>query len=483
MQTFYWHDYETFGADPVRDRPSQFAGVRTDAELNEIGDPLLIYCRPAADYLPHPEACLITGITPQTARSRGLDEHEFIARIVAELAQPGTCGVGYNSIRFDDEVTRHTLYRNFHDPYEREWRNGNSRWDLIDVMRMARALRPEGLSWPDYEDGRPSFRLEHLTRANGISHGAAHDALSDTRATVALARLLRQHQPKLFAYALKARDKNWVKLQLNVVERKPLLHFSSRFSAEHGSAALVVPLALHPVNANAIIACNLLLDPEPLARFDAATLRQYLYTRSSELPADMQRVPLKEIHANKSPMLAPASMLDEATAERLGIDMALCMSNLERVLAIPDLARKLREIYLPGEQRQPGDPDHALYEGFLGDHDRRLATRVRAASPQELAQQRFPFEDPRLPELLLRYRARNFPQTLDQADRALWREHCAERLHGAPLRNMHNCDSHRQRVAELRVERAEDPAALAMLDALDAWREELCASPGGTPGE
>jgi len=482
MATFYWHDYETFGADPVRDRPSQFAGVRTDDELNEIGDPLLIYCRPTPDYLPHPEACLITGITPQLARERGLDEYAFIGRIVAELSQAGTCGVGYNSIRFDDEVTRHTLYRNFHDPYEREWRNGNSRWDLIDVMRMARALRPDGLVWPDYEDGRPSFRLEDLTRANGISHGTAHDALADTRTTLALARLLRQHQPRLFAYALRARDKAWVKQQLNVVERKPLLHFSSRFSAGHGSAALVVPLALHPVNGNAIIGCNLLLDPEPLERFDSATLRQYLYTRSSELPPDMQRVPLKEIHANKSPMLAPASMLDDASAERLGIDVAQCMRNLERILAVPDLAQKLREIYMPTQPRPPGDPDHALYDGFLAEHDRRLLTRVRAASPQALAQQQFPFEDPRLPELLLRYRARNFPQTLDAADRALWREHCAERLHGSPQRNMHNCDSHRRRVAELRVERAADPAALALLDALDAYREELCAAPGDLSG-
>ncbi len=291
---------------------------------------------------------------------------------------PGTCGVGYNSIRFDDEVTRYTLYRNFFDPYEREWRNGNSRWDLIDVMRMARALRPEGMIWPDHDDGRPSFRLEDLTRANGIEHGAAHDALADVRATLALARKLRAAQPKLFGYALKARDKGWVKQQLNIVERKPLLHISSRFPAENGAMALVVPLAIHPVQSNKIIACNLLLDPEPLLRLDATQLHRYLYTPTAELPAGIGRIPLKEIHVNRSPMLAPAAMLTPEIAARYGIDVARCHAHLERLQAAPGLKEKLHALYAADEERAPADPEFALYAGFLGDHDRRLGARVRS---------------------------------------------------------------------------------------------------------
>jgi exodeoxyribonuclease-1 len=162
--SFYWHDYETFGADPSRDRPVQFAGLRTDAELNVVGESLVIYSRPADDYLPHPQACLVTGISPQLALQQGVPEAEFIRQIHEELALPGTCGVGYNSLRFDDEVTRYTLYRNFYDPYAREWQNGNSRWDIIDMVRATCALRPEGIEWPLREDGLPSFRLEDLTQ-------------------------------------------------------------------------------------------------------------------------------------------------------------------------------------------------------------------------------------------------------------------------------------------------------------------------------
>jgi exodeoxyribonuclease-1 len=166
-QTFLWHDYETFGVVPRRDRPAQFAGVRTDAELNEIGEPLMIYCKPAPDYLPSPESCLITGITPQLCLERGLPEHEFAARIEAACSQPGTIGVGYNTIRFDDEVTRFLFWRNLIDPYGREWQNDCGRWDLLDVVRLCYALRPEGIEWPKKEDGTQSFRLEDLARANG----------------------------------------------------------------------------------------------------------------------------------------------------------------------------------------------------------------------------------------------------------------------------------------------------------------------------
>ncbi|MCG3171029.1 MAG: Exodeoxyribonuclease I [Pseudomonadales bacterium] len=472
--SFYWHDYETFGADPASDRPAQFAGLRTDAQLREIDEPLVVYCRPPPDYLPHPEACLITGITPQIAAERGLTEREFITRINAEFMRPGTCGVGYNSIRFDDEFTRHALYRNFFDPYAREWRNGNSRWDLIDVLRMARALRPEGIAWPDHPDGRPSFRLEDLARANGIEHGNAHDALADVRATLALARLLRDCQPKLFEYALRARDKNWVRGQLDYSGQKPLLHVSARFPAENGNMALVLPLAQHPAQSNKVIVCNLLLDPSPLERLDAPRLREYLYTPSAELPADMGRVPLKELHLNRSPMIAPPAMLTPDIAARYGIDLAACEANRRRVCAIPGLRAKLGAVYAEAAVRATVDPELALYGSFLPDIDRPLLERVRACDGAALAGQSFPFEDARLHELLFRYRARNFPDSLDAGERARWREHCEERLHRSPLRGGLDCQALRERVAALRAERATDARAQRILDAVAAWGEQRC---------
>lgn len=432
-KTLYWHDYETWGENPAQDRPSQFAGIRTDEQLNIIGEPLMLYCRPAPDSLPKPEACLVTGLTPQQVLAEGVPEREFIAAIVAELGQPGTCGVGYNSIRFDDEVTRYTLYRNFYDPYEREWRNGNSRWDIIDMVRMTRALRPEGIQWPDYEDGRPCFKLEALTAANNLSHESAHDALSDVYATIALARLIRERQPKLYEYAYRLRDKRFAGSLVDIDSHKPLLHISSRFSSENNNAALVLPLLKHPDNNNSVVVFNLASSPDDLLRLDVDGLRERLFVKTDDLPEGAQRLALKEVHLNKSPMLLPPGMLDEPVARRLGIDRARCEAHWQRLanLTLDErraLQAKLHRLYRERQFTPSTDPEQMLYTGFFSDSDRRLMTQVRKLSGEELAQKHFDFKDSRLPELLFRYRARNFPEFLNTQEQASWLAFCQRRL-------------------------------------------------------
>ena len=302
-QTFFWHDYETSGVNPRRDRPVQFAGLRTDLELNEIGDPLVAYCQPAPDALPEPEAVLLTGITPQHAQAHGVPEAEFAARIEAALAQDGTIGVGYNSIRFDDEVTRFLFWRNLIDPYAREWQDGCGRWDLLDVVRCAWALRPEGLRWPEV-DGRPSFRLEALTAANGLAHESAHDALSDVRATLALARRVRQCQPRLWDFCLKLRQKSAVQAEL--ARGGPVLHLSGRYPVERGCMAIVWPFAPHPTNRNEVIVWDLSEDPAQLMGLPTPVIRERLFDTGEALAArGLARLPVKTIHINRSPIVIP----------------------------------------------------------------------------------------------------------------------------------------------------------------------------------
>ena len=428
-KSFYWHDYETFGTDPSRDRPVQFAGLRTDFDLNIIGEPLVIYARPSNDVLPHPQACLITGITPQTALREGMPECEFITQILEELGRPGTCGVGYNSLRFDDEVTRYTLYRNFHDAYAREWQNGNSRWDIIDMVRAANALRPEGVEWPLREDGLPSFRLEQLTAANGISHAAAHDALSDVHATIAMAKLIKEKQPKLYDYVVNNRDKRSVMAQLDIAAMKPVLHVSGMFGAQRNNIALIVPLAVHPSNKNEIICFDLMADPQSLFDLSPEEISKLLYTRAAELPEGVERPGLKSVHINRCPVLVTAKMADPATAERLEISGELCRKHLAALRNYRDVdaagfTTKIQALYAARKYSELTDPDRMLYSGgFFSDQDKRLMDQVRASSAQELADSSFPFSDGRLPEMLFRYRARNFPDSLSPLEQGQWEEH------------------------------------------------------------
>ncbi|WP_137893673.1 exodeoxyribonuclease I [Ramlibacter sp. 2FC] len=433
--TFLWHDYETFGADPRRDRPAQFAAIRTDAELNEIGEPLMLYCRPAPDYLPDPEACLITGITPQLCLEKGLAEHEFAARIEAELARPGTIGVGYNTIRFDDEFTRFLFWRNLIDPYAREWQNGCGRWDLLDVVRMAHALRPEGIAWPRKSDGTPSFRLEHLSAANGLAHEAAHDALSDVRATIALARLIRDQQPKLFEFCLGLHKKERVMAELGLPTTadgaRPFLHVSGMFPVQRGCLAVLWPLASHPRNRNELIAWDLAHDPSELATLDVATLRLRLFSKADALPPGMTRLPVKTVHLNKSPMVvAKLRTLSPELAERWGMDMEQALRHAAVARDLPDMSAIWAQVFERPEaaDAQRPDVDQDLYGGFVGNGDRRRLNHLRSLGPEALAAARTGFDDERLEELLFRYRARNFPGTLTQEEAQRWSEHRAARL-------------------------------------------------------
>lgn len=433
--TFYWHDYETFGKVPKRDRPSQFAGVRTDADLNEIGEPLMQYCQPAPDYLPDPEACLLTGILPQTCLEQGVPEHAFAQEIEQALAQDNTVGVGYNTIRFDDEVTRHLFWRNLIDPYAREWRNGCGRWDLLDVVRAVWALRPEGIQWAKHDDGRPSFKLEHLTAANGLAHEAAHDALSDVRATIALAKLIKQAQPRLWDFCLKLRKKDAVLAESGLDQPrshwKPFLHISGMFSHERGCMALVWPLAQHPSNKNEILVWDLAHDPSVLFGLSADELRLRLFTKAADLPEGVSRLPIKSVHINKSPIVVGnLKVLTDALCAKWDLNLAQAISYAETAASHgASMDGIWAEVFTRPDRGADVDVDEDLYGGFIGNEDRAVLERLRRLSGEQLAERQPGFVDERLDELFFRYRARNFPDSLDQADQARWHALRVERLH------------------------------------------------------
>ena len=427
--TLYWHDYETFGIDPRRDRPVQFAGIRTDLEFNIIDEPLSLYCRPANDFLPAPEACLVTGITPQKALAEGVPEAEFIRQIHDEFSRANTCVVGYNNIRFDDEVTRATLYRNFFDPYAREWQNGNSRWDIIDMVRLTHALRPEGIHWPTHADGKTSFRLEQLTEANGISHESAHDALSDVYATIAMARLIHEKQPKLYDYVYAHRSKQAVSQILNLHKPAPVLHVSSMYPAERGCIALVAPLAAHPTNKNEVIVYDLREPPEPFLSLPPDQMAERLFTRQDELPEGCDRLPIKTVHINKSPVVVPANTVTAEAAEKWQIDLELAQQHLGVLLSHPSFSESLKALYIDRTFEAVDDPDFMLYSGgFFSSDDRSRMDIIHQTAPEDLSSLDLPFQDNRLQEMLFRYRARNYPQWLDDAEKARWDEFRRQRL-------------------------------------------------------
>ena len=475
--SFLFYDLETFGADPRHSRIAQFAAIRTDLELNEVEAPVDILVRPADDLLPSPTATLITGVLPQRALRDGVNEAAAFARIAEEMGRAATCSAGYNSLRFDDEFVRHGLYRSFHDPYEREWRNGNSRWDLLDALRLMHALRPEGIAWRQRDDGGgTSFKLEHLAEDNGLRIGMAHEALSDVRATIGLARLFKATQPRLWDYSLRLRDKRHAASILDVATMAPVLHVSQRFPAARLCAAPVVPLARHPQIESQVIVFDLGEDPQALLDLPADAIAARLYVRQADLAQDERRIPLKTVHLNKSPALVPWAHLRAADFDRLGIDAGEVDARLARLRhAGPALAEKVRQVFARERAATQGDADGALYDGFIGDGDKRLCAQVRGTPPHLLAKAQYAFRDVRLSELLFRYRARNWPDALLPAERERWNAYRRQRLGADDRPGLlgHDFGAFRAEMSQLRGSGSLDASQRALLDALEQWADAI----------
>jgi exodeoxyribonuclease I len=434
-QTILWYDLETFGINSQYDRIAQYAAVRTDMDLNIIEEPSVLYCRITPDYLPDPLACLVTGITPQKTLEEGVCEAEFIAQINRELLRPGTCTAGFNSIQFDDEFIRNALYRNFHDPYQREYAGGNSRWDILNVLRAAHDFRPEGIIWPKNENDRPSFRLEKITEANAIAHEDAHDALADVYATINVARLIREQQPELYAYAYSHRQKRALKDLVQLHEQKPFLHTAAIHTTEHGCTALLMPVAADPHNSNSVLCFDLSRDPE-----------QLLGASEEELLSNPQ---LTRIALNKCPFISPASVLTDEVAERLHIDKGLCREHYSAIRARKDLAGKVHSALSRPYQEQVSDPDFMIYAGgFFSDSDKDRFSIIHETPAEELLQLPLRFDDPRIPEMVWRYTCRNFPEVLSAQEHRKWLSFCSSRLLFPPGDIMVSYQFYTRKIAE-----------------------------------
>lgn len=422
----YWYDYETTGTDPARDRAIQFAGVRTDADLQVTGSPLNLFCQPGNDILPDPDAMLVTGIRMSALIEQGLTETDFIGRIHAEFARPGTCVAGFNSIRFDDEFTRYSLYRNFLDPYAREWQHDNSRWDVIDLFRMAHALRPEGMSWPQGDDGAPVFRLEALTRANAVGHEDAHDAVADVMATVNLVRKQRRAQPKLYDYLFNLRRKQAVIKQLYPLGKTAMIHVSSMYPASRHCLAVVLPICSHPANANGVICYDLAFDPAELIALGPDELHHRLFTATDDLAEGEARIHLKTVHVNRCPAIAPLATLRKSDATRLGVDLDACERHRKALQGKSGMVEKIQDAFTRTGFVASDDPDLMLYSGdFFSARDRANMLALRGLSADELRHAGGTFDDWRVDEMLFRYRARNYPHSLDKSELERWNRYRA----------------------------------------------------------
>lgn len=438
-QSFFFYDLETSGLSARDDRVMQFAGQRTDMDLNPIGEEVNILVKMQNDTLPSPGAILVTGITPQSTIENGMTEAEFCHYLQDNIFTENTIAVGFNSVRFDDEFMRHTFWRNFYDPYEWEWKDGRSRWDILDLVRMTRALRPEGIVWPFREDGKPTNRLELITKLNGIEHEHAHDALADVYATIAVAKLIKEKQPSLFKYLLDNRDKRILKQKFNLENPEPFVYASGRYSAEFNNTTVVFPLA--PGKNGNILVYDLRYNINDVEKDLEEVEKQLEGLNKTDQAKKLKELReagkitgyhpiVKEMAYNKCPAIAPLAVLTKADGwQKIGLTEEKVKENLEALKKYSGFAEKMMEKFNSRPEFPPPiDPESALYDSFLPEGDKIRVNAVRNANENDLADFHPNFSDERLPELLLHYKAKNFPRTLDENEEKKWEEYRLARL-------------------------------------------------------
>lgn len=419
-KTFFFYDLETSGLSSREDRIMQFAGQRTDMQLQPIGDPVNVLVAMNDDTLPNPDALMVTGISPQQTVTDGYSEAQFAKMLLEDIFVEDTIAVGFNNIRFDDEFIRYLLWRNFRDPYEWAWKDGRSRWDLLDVVRITRALRPEGINWPDI-DGKATNRLELLTKENDIQHKNAHDALSDVEALIAITSLIKSKQPQLYEYMLKIRDKNEIKKLVNLENKQPFVYTSGRYDADHHKTTIAFPLTSG--NNGNIIVYDLRIDPTNFINMSVEDLAKKLYASWDERQEEgFESLPTKELQYNRVPAVAPLSVLDKQNGwQRIAIEQKTIEHNLNKLLSAPHFAENIRSLYEKKDEfKKLPDPESQLYEGFLNDADRLRVQTVARADEASLSDFHPEFQDERLEPLLLHYKARNFPRCLSEDEAVIW---------------------------------------------------------------
>lgn len=428
--SFFFYDLETSGLSARDDRIMQFAGRRTDLNFEPIGEPYNILVTLNDDTLPSPDALMVTGISPQKTVDEGYSEAEFAKLLIDEIFTPETITVGFNNVRFDDEFIRHLLWRNFYDPYEWAYKDGRSRWDMLDVVRMTRALRPDGINWPVDKEGKPTNRLELMTKENGIDHLSAHDALSDVDALIGVTKLIADKQPQLLQYLLSMRGKKDVQKLINLDDKKPFVYVSGRYENEWQKATVAFPVAPAP-NSNVLV-YDLRYDPTLFVSMNEKDLAKLVFaTWEERQKEDFVRLPVKALQYNRCPAVAPLGVLEQGDGwKRIGLNSETVTANAKALLAHPEFAEKLRSVFERKREMAPGaDPESQLYDGFLSDQDRLRVETVRNASEHDLADFHPTFVDERLSPLLLHYKARNYPRTLAEAEVHEWEKWRATRLH------------------------------------------------------
>jgi exodeoxyribonuclease-1 len=415
QQTYLFYDLETTGRSKCFDQILQFAAIRTDLNLNEL-ERHQIQVKLNCDVIPDPEAILIHHI-PVTDMLQGVAEIEAMTQIHALLNTPGTLSGGYNTLKFDDEFLRFSFHRNLLPPYTHQWANQCGRFDLYPLAQLYYLYHHECLNWPTTAEGKITLKLERLSQANQLATGAAHQAITDVEATVALARIFFKNK-EMWRYVMDFFDK-----AAELKRRAKIPDFLETAQEKYPIALLVgaagssdffqypaLSLGQHLHYKNQTL--WLRLDKKELATSTLDTFTQTTWV-SHQKPGETFLLPFTGRF--KKHLSPERTLITEQNLQWLSDNAPL----------LSEIQMHYRDYKYPEIPNLDVQAD--LYTaGFLSREEERLCAQFHVVPPEKKALIAEQFPTARLQEITTRILGRHYPQHLSPTLREKWQGYLSQ---------------------------------------------------------
>ncbi|MDA8561631.1 exonuclease domain-containing protein [Gammaproteobacteria bacterium] len=396
MQTFLFYDIESTGLNKSFDQVLQFAGIRTDKDLNEIERyELKVKLNP--DIIPSPFATITHRISVKNNQDN-ISEYEAIKKIHSWINQPNTKSLGYNTLGFDDEFLRFSFFKNLLPPYSHQYANNCGRLDLYPMTAMYYLFKNEILNWPKIEN-KISLKLEQLNNANNLAKGQAHDAMVDVEATLKLAREFKK-ESKMWDYLIGFFNKNEDIARSNLLKNSPALYFNGYLGHDNNFQCPVIFLGQHKYYKNQSI--WLRLDSTKLIETTQETIQNTTQIIRKKPGEPGFLLPIKKRYLN---------YLTKERLDQTEINELWLKNNSETLKAIASYHTNF--IY---PTYQNVDIDSSLYlNGFKNSNEEKFCRDFHKAPDKEKTKIIDKAPNQNLKKQAIRILGRNFPENLSQA--------------------------------------------------------------------
>lgn len=384
------------------------------------------------DYLPNPKSLLITNISIQYLQKNGINEYFFSKKIFKIFMGKNTCIVGFNNISFDNILTRHLFYRNLFDPYEWSWKNGNSSWDILDVLRAFYIFFPNKILWPKNNKGFISFKLSDITKINKIKHNNIHDAYSDVLATILVSRLLKKVSENFFFFLYFSTRKNNLLQFLKKNEKKPFFYISSFFGSSFFNIGCVMFLMFHPNIKNSFFLIDL--------KKNLNVLLNLYYSQNLRINSiqELFQYGIILVSLNKSPIFLSYSFLSSKKCYNLKIDYLKCQRNFFLLLNNFSFLTWIRSLFSQKSffniKNITNNVDLMLYKNFFNFSDKNILLDFHGKKPLQWKDFYFKFKDFRIKNLIFNLLGRNFFCFLNANEKKIWKTHCLRKISNKRLK-------------------------------------------------